>query len=104
MIKVTSMKFHNLKCWPQFFQQIADDKKTFEMRQEDREEPFMVGDILTLHEYNQGEGEETGRWLRVEVVGILRHADFAAIPEGWCIMSLRPWPPQDGIRVMGEGV
>lgn len=44
------MKRHVLKCWPEFFDAIADGRKTFELRRDDRE--YAVGDVLELRWWN----------------------------------------------------
>ena len=45
MIK-KSYEVHSLKTWPEFFDAVADGRKTFEVRRDDR--AFRVGDIVTL--------------------------------------------------------
>lgn len=40
-------KTHVLKCWPQYWNAIAANEKTFELRYADRS--YAVGDILELH-------------------------------------------------------
>ena len=40
---------HELKCFPEYFQDVIDGKKTFEIRLHDR--PYQVGDLLALNEY-----------------------------------------------------
>lgn len=41
---------HDLKILPHFFQAVLDERKTFEVRKDDR--PFAVGDFVNLHEYD----------------------------------------------------
>lgn len=41
---------HRLKTWPQYFDAVADGRKTFEIR-ERRDRDFQVGDVLQLDEY-----------------------------------------------------
>ena len=42
-------KEHELKSWEEFFQDVVDDIKTFEIRKNDRK--FKVGDLLVLREF-----------------------------------------------------
>lgn len=44
------MSFHNLKCTNPYFQDVWDGKKTFEVRNNDRN--FAVNDIICLKEYD----------------------------------------------------
>lgn len=41
---------HELKTWSPFFEAIANEEKTFEVRRNDRD--FQVGDILLLREWD----------------------------------------------------
>jgi hypothetical protein len=69
---------HALKTWPEYFQNVLDKKKTFELRKSDRD--FKVGDTLLLKEWqpkgyssvspSERIGEYTGRELRVKVIYI----------------------------------
>ena len=60
------MKLHELKTWPPFFQDIKDEKKTFDVRPDDRN--FKVGDYLLLWEWNPDAEDYTGREILVEIV------------------------------------
>ena len=50
---------HELKCWPEYFQEIWEYRKTFELRVNDRN--YQVGDLLHLREWNPTTKEYTGR-------------------------------------------
>ena len=43
------MTTHELKIWPQFFEAVADGRKTFEYRKADRD--FKFGDTVILKEF-----------------------------------------------------
>jgi len=63
------MTIHELKCWPEYFQEIYYNKKRFEIRKNDRN--YQVGDLLLLKEYNQKTNEYSGRWSQHEIKYIL---------------------------------
>jgi hypothetical protein len=44
------MKTHDLKTWPDYFEALIERRKTFELRQNDRD--FQVGDMLNLQEFH----------------------------------------------------
>jgi hypothetical protein len=70
---------HELKCWPEFFQAIADGRKTFEIRNNDRD--FKVGDTLWLREWHQA---YSGRDMRRTVSYLTNWAQ----QEGYVVMAL----------------
>lgn len=54
------MRSHNLKCWPEYFSEMARGTKSFELRHNDR--AYQIGDILILQEFRpcrscQGKGK-----------------------------------------------
>lgn len=79
------MAVHELKTWPEYFQQIRHGHKTFEVRWDDR--GFEVGDTLLLREYNPDLGRYTNRSAARTVTGILRGGQFGIEP-GFVVMSL----------------
>jgi hypothetical protein len=85
------MSTHVLKTHPAPFQALAERRKRFEFRKNDREPPFEVGDWLHLQEWLpkaiHGEGCFTGRMIAARVSYIARGPDFD-IPPGYAVMSL----------------
>jgi len=77
---------HELKTWVPFFQDIADGRKTFEVRKNDR--GFVIEDILWLREWRMVAEAYTGRELKVPVCYVLEGGSFG-IAEGCCILGLR---------------
>jgi hypothetical protein len=77
-------KLHELKTWPQYFQQVIDGVKTFEYRFNDR--GFREGDDLLLLEYDPIKKTYSGRHCIVSVTSVLR--SFKGIEDGYCIMSI----------------
>lgn len=77
------MRIHELKCWPEFFQEIWIDKKKFEIRKNDRD--YAVGDYLVQREYEIDKGY-TGRVLVMSVPYLLDNPDF--VKDGFVVMSI----------------
>lgn len=80
---------HELKTWPEMFEDILISDKNFDYRKNDRN--FQIGDVLRLREYDPKSEEYTGRSLDVLVHYIVENAppEFG-IPKGYCIMGIRP--------------
>lgn len=92
---------HELKTWPEFFNQTRNGRKKFELRQNDRD--FKVGDELLLKEWSPvetvssnmrvNEPGYTGRELRVQVDYIMtanaaQFNDFGVLDADYVIMSV----------------
>jgi hypothetical protein len=112
----------HLKTDPGLFDDVEAGRKTFEIRRDDREPRFAVGDILLLHRtLTTGEAMAagaplaySGRAVAVEVVHVLRGPCYGLM-EGWVIMSIRrvatdgAWPalgssPDGGQPPTGGGL
>lgn len=82
---------HVLKTWPAPFEAIADGRKRFEFRRDDR--GFRTGDLLVLKEWDPEAdpsglgGSFTGRIIRAKVSYISR-GPLWGIPEGYVVMSI----------------
>jgi len=68
------------KVWPEYFQQILDGKKTFELRLNDFE--INEGDILVLKEWDPEKQEYTGRTLERKV-GYVGHWQINDLTRFW---------------------
>lgn len=79
---------HELKTWPQFYEDVASGKKTFEVRNNDRQ--FKVGDVLRLIEYNP-DSSVYGVSSDYLVTYILPGGEFGISDEYVC-MSIQPLP------------
>ena len=64
---------HELKIKSEFFRDVKSEKKTFEVRKDDR--GFCVGDLLALNEIDQ-EGQYTGDSMLVAITYILRDPEY----------------------------
>lgn len=85
-------KTHKLKTYPEYFEGLYYGIKTFEVRREDRD--YEVGDTLVLEEYEPNHSCYTGRSVVREISHILRDTRF--VPPGYCILSLRAVPKNEG--------
>lgn len=90
---------HTIKTHTPFYQEIADGKKPFEFRLNDRN--YKVGDTLHHLEYDPEKQEETGRQLWCDVVYVIYGGQFG-IPEGYCIMTQHTQKQVDFIRDYGR--
>jgi hypothetical protein len=79
---------HELKCWPDQFQALIDERKGFEFRRNDRD--FNVDDTLFLREYDPDTDTFSGRTCRRRVTYILREG--FGLPGGTVVMSVKPIP------------
>ncbi|MCL6443412.1 MAG: DUF3850 domain-containing protein, partial [Alicyclobacillus sp.] len=93
------MATHELKIWPQYFEDVLNGSKTFEIRKNDR--GYQVGDTLVLQEWvekareldfrppwqERTYGEYTGRECKRTVTYILNGPAFG-IEDGFCVMGL----------------
>lgn len=79
------VQIHYRKIRKCFFEDVKENRKPFEIRKEDRDPPFKVGDILILVEIDE-EDKETGRSLRTIIEYIYR-GEFC-LP-GYCVMGIR---------------
>lgn len=82
------MRSHALKTLPPYFEAVADGRKTFEVRKDDR--GFAVGDMLVLREWDADAQQYTGRLAVRRVTYVL--AGYAAIAQGYVVLGLASIP------------
>jgi len=63
------------KVWPEYFQEILDGKKTYELRLADFD--IKEGDILVLKEWNPETKEYTGRTIEKKAIHIIKTKDLS---------------------------
>ena len=80
------MTVHELKTWPEHFAAVADGRKTFELRHDDRD--FAVGDVLRLREWSPMHREYTGLTCDRVVTHVLRDAPHFGLMPGFAILSI----------------
>jgi len=75
---------HELKCWPGPYDAIADGRKLFEYRKNDRD--YEVGDVLYLRRFQPVGNFYTGASMRMVITYVLR-AGFG-VPDGYAVLGL----------------
>jgi hypothetical protein len=91
-------RVHELKTWPIFWDDLEADAKKFEIRRNDREGGFNVGDVLHLREYDNKKKEYTGREMRRVVTSTLKtgRASNWGLQPGFMVLSIEPEGGQKG--------
>lgn len=77
------MKEHNLKILPQYFNEVINGNKKFEIRKNDRD--FKEGDKVKLREFNGV--AYTGRCIKAKIGYVLYGGNYGLEKE-YCIFSL----------------
>lgn len=77
---------HELKTWPEYFEEVFMDHKKFEIRKDDRN--YQVGDHLILKEWEPKGHFFTGRELTRVITYVLRDTTDFGLKEGYCLMSI----------------
>lgn len=90
---------HELKTLPNYFNDVLNKTKTFEVRKNDR--AFTLGDILILKEWSQEHGY-TGKTIETHITYILSDAKFCK--EGFVILGLSDFDYEINFRKKQKGV
>lgn len=77
---------HELKTWPDVFDDILSGHKTHEFRRNDR--AFESGDVLLLREFVPAGERYTGREVAVQIKAISYGPEWG-IPEGYAAFSIK---------------
>lgn len=85
------MKKIELKVWMNYFEDIKDHRRNFELRYNDRN--FQVGDILRLREYNEKENYYTDRQVFRIISYILSDTTFG-LKDNWVVIGFEPVLPK----------
>jgi hypothetical protein len=81
------MRAHKIKCWPQYFRAVKDERKPFEVRKEDRD--YQVGDYLCLVEFDPAKDALTGDYLYRRVTYVLTAGDPPrGLMDGFVVLGL----------------
>jgi len=87
----TTDRVHDLKCWPPYYEDVSDGRKSFEARFDDR--GYRVGDMLRLREWLPSQARYTGRECLRVVVYRLSGSGLWGLAPGYCVLGLAPAPP-----------
>lgn len=74
---------HDLKIEPRYFEAVINNRKTFEIRKNDRD--YREGDYLALNELTDSGDQYTGRSILVRVKYIV--SDYRFCREGYVVMG-----------------
>lgn len=75
---------HDLKILPKYFIPVIRCEKTFEIRKNDRNYKYKIGDTLSLNEFDPGQEVYTGRKATAEVTYITDYAQ----KDDYVVMSI----------------
>lgn len=97
----TTGTVHDLKVWPDYFDDVESGKKPFEVRLNNRD--FQIGDILLLREWSyigdgSMDGKYSGRETRKIITYVLAGAERFGVQDKFVVLgiaALRPVPLQD---------
>lgn len=76
---------HHLKIWSQYFSDVKNGIKPFEVRKKDRD--FKVGDTLILDEFDNEMQHYTGAWTPKLITYILDDPQFCK--DGYVVLGLK---------------
>jgi len=77
-------KVHHVKCECEFFKDVIEGYKPFEVRKNDRD--YKPGDDMVLREWNKETSTLTGREHRVTITYMLE--GYPGIEPGYCILGI----------------
>jgi hypothetical protein len=81
----TTIRWHDLKTWPEHWDAVFNQIKMFDVRRDDRS--FAVGDGLCLQEWDPNTGAYTGRQCFRIVRHLLKGGQFG-IESGYVVMGI----------------
>lgn len=77
---------HALKTWPDFFKQVQDGIKSFELRKNDRD--YKLGDQLLLQEYDPKTDKYTGQEWKGEITYVFSDEKFG-LKKGYVLLGIK---------------
>lgn len=92
------MKEHHLKCWPEWFGDLWDGVRPFEIRRDDR--GYKVGDQLVIEEWDPDLETYTGRAVR-RTIGYIFGYHHPGLSPMYAVLSFANLT--DAVRRIGTG-
>lgn len=83
------MKIHELKCHPEYFEEVLSGRKPFEVRLNDRN--FEVGDCVIQKEYSPHHQDYTGRIIDCGTITYVLK-NYPALKDGYVVFGFAPVP------------
>lgn len=83
-------RLHELKIWPQFFDDVVNKLKTYEVRVNDR--AFQVGDIITMREWDPDVKMYSGRSCQIRILHMTDSSHWYMIPNHLAIFGFELLP------------
>ncbi len=80
------MDTHELKIWPEYFKELMNGKKYFEIRRHDRD--FKVGDMLKLREWEESMKSYTSKESTAMITYILTSENFEGLASGYSALGI----------------
>lgn len=77
---------HELKILKEYFNEVFNENKTFEIRKNDRD--YKVGDILILKEWDSKNKVFTGQKV-IRVVAHIMKENYGGLKKGYVILSIK---------------
>lgn len=81
---IKNSKTHELKTWPEYFKDVWNNTKNFEIRKNDRH--YRAGDMLILKEWSSV-GGYTGREIERRITYVFLGGTMG-IQDGYCVLGL----------------
>lgn len=80
------MDTHELKIWPEYYNELIQGNKNFEIRKHDRD--FQVDDILRLREWEESSKSYTGRESTAVITYILTNKEFKGLVSNYSALGI----------------
>jgi hypothetical protein len=84
------MATYNVPIWPQYFDDVYNARKTFEVRS--NQNSYQTDDQLWLEEYNPNDAVYTGRRILARVVYVMalnNDAETGGLPDTFVVLGIR---------------
>lgn len=86
---------HSLRIWPGPFRAVRFGKKRYELRRDDRNPRFEVGDLVILREFDPVEDNYTGAAVTCRITYVSR--GFDGLKPDYCVFGFELLGEEDGI-------